>query len=992
MKMIGAILASLLALTTAAEAQQPAGLITNIGGRQRISLNGRWQIIIDPYETGYYDYRYEPRSDGYFLNAKPRDPGDLVEYDFDSSQQLNVPGDWNSQDDRLLFYEGTIWYKKSFDYQTKPGTRVFVHCGAANYLADVYLNGRKLGRHEGGFTPFDFEITGLVHEKDNFLVFKVDDKRRRDAVPTLNTDWWNYGGLTRDVTLVEVPDTFVEDYFLQLKKGSMDEVAGWVKVNGGHGRQQVIVEIPEAHATQTVTTDDKGYAAIGFRAQLQLWSPDNPRLYRVTLSMAGTSLADRIGFRTVETKGADILLNGRPVFLRGISIHGESPLRGGRAFGEDDARQLLTWAKELGCNFVRLAHYPHDEQMTRLADEMGIMVWSEIPVYWTVLWDNAATFENARNQLTENITRDRNRASIILWSVANETPVGAARTAFLKGLIDQARALDPTRLLTAANERRYADATTQIVDDPLGEYLDVLGCNEYVGWYDGPPEKADGLTWKVPSNKPLVISEFGGDARFGLHGDKHTRWTEEYQQDVYEHQIAMLKKIPSLRGMSPWILTDFRSPRRPLPGIQDFYNRKGLISNRGERKAAFFVLQRFYRELAQKETPGRLAPQAKAPFAHTDHKQIVDASGRPLVLHATNLGNWLVPEGYMWLFQGGPQSPGEIRALVSELLGPEGSSAFWQTYRENYVTHEDVALLHRAGFNAIRVPMHYSLFESDDAEGFRLLDRLIAWSRAESLYVILDLHAAPGGQTGTNIDDSTGYPWLFQSPEEQEHLIAIWRRLAARYRDEPAVLGYDLLNEPIPPFPALQPLNASLEPLYRRVSDEIRTVDPHHILFLGGAQWDGNFAIFGKPFDTNVAYTFHKYWTAPDESVLRPYLAFRDRYDVPIWMGESGENTDEWIAQFRNALEQNGIGWAFWPFKKLDKSSAVVSVTPPADWGAIVAFAKLPRGTAHAEERLKARPGQSTIARAFAELLENVRLQRCRVNEGYLKALGLNVP
>ena len=384
-----------------------------------------------------------------------------------------------------------------------------------------------------------------------------------------------------------------------------------------------------------------------------------------------------------------------------------------------------------------------------------------------------------------------------------------------------------------------------------------------------------------------------------------------------------------------------------------------------------------------------LISQANAQFAHADHKQIVDAAGKPLLVRATNLGNWLVPEGYMWLFEGGPQSPSEIRALVLELLGPEGSAAFWRKYRENYITREDIALLHRAGFNAIRVPLHYNLFESDDAEGFKLLDRLIAWSRAEGLYVILDLHCAPGGQTGANIDDSAGYPWLYQSPQEQEHLLSIWRRLAAHYRNEPAVLGYDLLNEPIPHFPKLAPLNPLLEPVYKKVAGEIRKVDAHHILFLGGAQWDSNFSIFGKPFDTNVAYTFHKYWTAPDESVIRDYIDFRERYDVPIWMGESGENTDDWIAQFVKTLEKNNIGWAFWPYKKMEKSSAVVSIIPPADWGKIVEFAKLPRDTAHVEERLKARPEQETITRAFADLLESIRLQKCRVNQGYLKALGM---
>lgn len=597
MTKVGALLNLLLILVASAQAQQQTPLITNTEGRQTISLDGQWRTIIDPYETGYYDYRYEPRPDGYFKNTKPQSPSDLIEYDFDSSPQLKVPGDWNSQDEKLLFYEGTLWYKKSFDYQKKERTRLFVYFGAANYLADVYLNGQKLGRHEGGFTPFNFEITALVKEKDNFLVVKVDNKRRRDAVPTLNTDWWNYGGLTRSVSLVEAPATFIQDYFLQLKKGSLDEFTGWVKLNGAAGSQAVTIAIPEAHVKQTLTTDTGGYVPISFKARAQLWSPENPKRYQVTISSGSDSVSEQIGFRSIETSGPDILLNGKPIFLRGISIHEEAPLRGGRANSEEDARTLLSWAKELGCNFVRLAHYPHNEHITRMADQMGIMVWSEIPVYWTVLWDNHGTFENARNQLGENITRDKNRASIILWSVANETPVSDARNNFLKGLVDHTRQLDPTRLVTAANERHYGDANTEVIDDPLGQYLDVLGCNEYVGWYDGVPEKADHLEWRISYNKPLIISEFGGDALFGNHGDAGTRWTEEYQKNLYEHQIAMLRRIPSLRGITPWILVDFRSPRRPLPRIQDFYNRKGLISNRGEKKQAFYVLQSFYREL-----------------------------------------------------------------------------------------------------------------------------------------------------------------------------------------------------------------------------------------------------------------------------------------------------------------------------------------------------------------------------------------------------------
>jgi beta-glucuronidase len=415
------------------------------------------------------------------------------------------------------------------------------------------------------------------------------------------TDWWNYGGLTREVKLIETSNTFVHDYLLQLAKGSRNRVSGWVKLSGDKLKQRITIRIPEAGISKSFTTDANGFAVIDFNADLKLWSPENPKLYDVTIGAETDQLRDHIGFRSLETKGTDILLNGRSIFLRGTCIHEEAPLRGGRAYSREDAITLLGWAKELGANFVRLAHYPHNEFIVREADRMGIMVWSEIPVYWTIQWENPATLENARNQLSEMIARDKNRAAVVIWSVANETPLSDARLSFLKNLISHARSLDATRLLSAAMERHYLDARTQMIDDPLGEYLDVLGCNEYVGWYDGLPEKADRLEWKSKYQKPLVMSEFGGDALYGHHGDPLMRWTEEYQEDLYRHQLAMLKRIPFLRGTSPWILTDFRSPRRPLPGIQDYWNRKGLISDRGEKKKAFYVMQEWYRELQSKE-------------------------------------------------------------------------------------------------------------------------------------------------------------------------------------------------------------------------------------------------------------------------------------------------------------------------------------------------------------------------------------------------------
>jgi beta-glucuronidase len=333
--------------------------------------------------------------------------------------------------------------------------------------------------------------------------------------------------------------------------------------------------------------------------ELALWTVEQPKRYLVEIAMGSDRVREEIGFRAITTRGADILLNGESIFLRGISIHEQAPERPGRATSEADARKLLGWAKELGCNFVRLAHYPHNEHMVRVAEELGLLVWSEVPVYWTIQWENPETYANAERQITEMVMRDKNRAAVILWSVSNETPISEPRNAFLRKLIATVRGLDPTRLLTAALERHYDGERTQVVDDPLGADLDVLGVNEYVGWYDGLPAKCDTLEWKVVYEKPLVFSELGGDAKAGHYGPPEQRWTEEFQADLYEHQLAMLKRIRTWRGLSPWILTDFQSPRRPLPKIQDGWNRKGLVSDHGDKKQAFFVLQAFYEAVAR---------------------------------------------------------------------------------------------------------------------------------------------------------------------------------------------------------------------------------------------------------------------------------------------------------------------------------------------------------------------------------------------------------
>lgn len=606
--MMKKVLISLVFLFLFVSCFSQESLINNVYNRTTISLNGEWKYIIDPYENGYYDYRYRPFdqqespwASAFFLNSEPKDSSDLLEYNFDGMDDLMVPGDWNSQKAELLYYEGTVWYKKSFDYDIKEKpTRTFVYFEASNYKSEVYFNGKKLGTHVGGFTPFNYEVTDLIKEADNFLVVKVDNKRLKDGVPTLNTDWWNYGGMTRGVKLIETEPVFIQDYFVQLSPVNNKLLKGYVTLNGKNvAKEQIQISIPALQVDTKLIADANGRASFEIPAnQINYWSIDSPTLYDVIIKTNGDSINDQIGFRSIKTKGSKILLNNKPVYLKGISIHEESPHRAGRGYSKEDAEQLLLWAQELGCNYVRLAHYPHNEHMLRLADKMGILVWEENPVYWTISWDNEETYANAENQLSELIERDKNRASVIIWSMANETPNVPARNTFLNKLAEFTRKKDPTRLISAALEQKDYQGSKSIrtIDDPFAEVVDVLSFNQYIGWYDGLPEKCERISWVIEQDKPVLISEFGGGAKQGLHGSKHTRWTEEFQEDLYIQTLDMLEKVDKIQGISPWVLVDFKSPRRVLPEIQDGWNRKGLISDDGKKKKAFYVLQEFYKK------------------------------------------------------------------------------------------------------------------------------------------------------------------------------------------------------------------------------------------------------------------------------------------------------------------------------------------------------------------------------------------------------------
>ncbi len=591
------LLVGVMMLSLAMQAEEMP-LLGNVMGRQGMSLNGKWNYIVDVQEEGFYDYRMNENRWGFFINAKPQRPEDLIEYDFDKSPTINVPGDWNTQDDRLFFYEGCVWMKRDFNYTRKSGHRAILYFGAVNYDAVVYVNGKKVGHHEGGFTPFNFDVTDVLVDGSNFVIVKIDNKRKAESVPTLIFDWWNYGGITRDVTLLDVPNVFIENYSLQLLSLEGRRIGFSVKLNTAEAGREVRLSIPELKIKKNIVTDAEGKAVLFMKAKPQLWSPDNPKLYDVSIVMDGDTICDKIGFRKIETRGKQILLNGKPVFLRGISIHEEKAFGGGRANGKEDAQLLLSWAKDLGCNFVRLAHYPHNEWMVREAERMGIMVWSEIPCYWTVAWDNPATLENARRQLRDMIERDINRANVIIWSIANETPHSNARDIFLTKQAQYAHQLDSTRLISMAMEVTGASNYVNRLNDNMNKYVDVVSFNQYVGWYRDVHD-APKMKWEIPYDKPVIISEFGGGAKQGYRGAKNQRWTEDFQANLYEENLKMIDKIEGLAGTSPWILKDFRSPRRVLPEIQDYYNRKGLVGDNGKRKMAFDVLKAWYATKAE---------------------------------------------------------------------------------------------------------------------------------------------------------------------------------------------------------------------------------------------------------------------------------------------------------------------------------------------------------------------------------------------------------
>lgn len=573
-----------------------ADLIQNVYGRDIQSLNGKWAAIPDLYDQGGRMKIYE--------NNKPTGKTDFYEYSFEGGMRLNVPGDWNSQSPEMKYYEGTVWYQRTFTAKAEPGTRRFLYFAGVSTRCNIYLNGKKIISHEGSFTPFQIEVTDALKDGENLLVCEVNNNRRVDAIPAMSYDWWNYGGITRDVMLVTVPTQYIADYFVRLEKGKKDVIALSVSLSEAVAGKKVTVKIPELKVNCEMTTDAQGKAEASVKVRsLQRWSPESPKLYNIEIASPEDKVTESIGFRNIDTRGTKVFLNDKEIFLRSISFHEEIPQRMGRAFSPADADMLLSEARALGVNTIRLAHYPQNEYIVRKAEQMGFMLWEEIPVWQSIDFTNDVTMGKARTMFDEMLQRDKNRCAVSMWGVANETRPSEARNAFLTRLVSDGRAKDNTRLYVAAFDIVYyqRDKDLFTMEDSFPEQLDLIGVNKYMGWYAPWPKDPKDCHWQVCPDKPLLITEFGGEALYGQSGDETvaSSWSEDYQAKLYRDNIRMFENIPNLCGVSPWILFDFRSPFRFHPANQDGWNRKGLVSDQGMRKKAWYIMRDYYRSKAK---------------------------------------------------------------------------------------------------------------------------------------------------------------------------------------------------------------------------------------------------------------------------------------------------------------------------------------------------------------------------------------------------------
>jgi len=626
----------------------PDNLIGWIDSRQITSLNGEWSYIVDPMNNGLPESSF---FGGFPKNKTQKTGMELIEYNFETAAKIQIPGAWNAVDKKLFFYRGPVWLYKKFNYQLKKEAITHLYIEGSNFTTKIFINGSIVGEFEGGYVPFNFDISKYLKDGENILLVQTDNTLNKSSVPTQKTDWWPWGGIVGDVYILETPKKFIQNAYLQLNPENFSEALFKVEMNQELSGQRIVLEIPELQFKDEFITNTAGFIRESLKIAPQLWSPDDPKLYEVIISTDQEIISDEIGFRSIKVKGQNIYLNNSEIQFKGISMHSEPIGIPGPAFSKEHFQDLLLTAKDLNINFIRAAHYPYTRHLAKVADRLGLMLWEEVPVYWNIDWDNSETLNIATNQITRLVQRDQNRASVVVWSVANETPLSSSRMKFLKTLLSEIEAIDLTRLTTAAllsgSEEEFKALVLVLalqgvnsqwvnpsekaifqfildqanipidselnfsisIDDPLGESVDLISYNEYFGWYyvtfftdqmmipEGTLRK---LMFEVMPNikissvfnKPIHISEFGAGAKYGNHSNKI--WSEEYQARLYRHQLEMLSNNSQIKGISPWVFKDFRAMLRPLPGIQDFYNRKGLIDENGNKKEAFDVLADFY--------------------------------------------------------------------------------------------------------------------------------------------------------------------------------------------------------------------------------------------------------------------------------------------------------------------------------------------------------------------------------------------------------------
>ena len=631
------------------EYAKSSNLIGWIDSREYLSLNGQWKYIVDPMNNGLPENSF---FGGFPENKTQKDGYELIEYNFDQADVINVPGAWNEQKDELFFYQGSIWLFKKFNFNIDPNKLNHLYIGASNFSTKIFLNGQRVGQFNSGYTAFNFAVSDYLINGENVLLVQVNANLSENSVPTKKTDWWPYGGLVGDVLIVNTPKIFIENAYVQISDLQKKQLNFRAKLNLNKN-MNIELTIDELNLQRSFTTNKNGEIDefIKFK-NIDLWSPENPKLYNVSVKIEGDEIVDQIGFREIKTKGKQIFLNGSPIKFKGISMHAEPIGEKGVAFSKAHFENLVTTSKELNINFIRAAHYPYTRHMAKVCDELGIMLWEEIPVYWNINWTNKQTKEDALNMLSNLVTRDWNRASVVVWSLGNETPFSKDRMTFMNDLKDRLGELDVSRLTSAAilsgDTQTFAKLISIIakeglekkdltakeryifeeivknvpvpvekllpfeinINDPLANELDLIAYNEYFGWYYTSFFSAqigirESLLREImfelmPSflirsefNKPIHISEFGAGAKHSFIKTDQV-WSEEYQAKVYLKQLEMLKSNPQVQGISPWILKDFRSMMRPLNNVQDFYNRKGLIDENGNKKQAFSVLSNFY--------------------------------------------------------------------------------------------------------------------------------------------------------------------------------------------------------------------------------------------------------------------------------------------------------------------------------------------------------------------------------------------------------------